>query len=223
MTVEPLEIERALTLGANHAVGRYRYDLATQVWWWSDETFRIHGFEPGDVVPTTAVVLAHKLPEDPARVSQVLEEAALTGEPFSSVHRILDAKGRQRTLAVVGQGRREPTTHRVFELVGYFIDISAGIKSQASATATTSIRAAAATSAQIEQAKGVISFALGIGTDAAFERLRSTSNDTNVAVREVARHVLVIAELKDCTAANISEALPRTAHGPPGSTVSPAR
>lgn len=218
MTAEPLEIERALTLGANHVVGRYRYDLATQVWWWSDETFRIHGFEPGDVVPTTAIVQAHKLPEDRARVSQVLEEAAVTGEPFSSVHRIQDAKGQQRTLAVVGQGLRDPATHLVFELAGYFIDISAGIKSQASKTATTSIRAAAATSAQIEQAKGIISFALGIGADAAFERLRTTSNDTNVAVRDVARQIVAIAGLRNCTAADIAAALPRTTrttHGPP--------
>ncbi|MDF2847733.1 MAG: Protein-glutamate O-methyltransferase, partial [Oerskovia sp.] len=39
------------------STGRWRYELATGQWWWSEETFRLHGFEPHEVVPTTALVL----------------------------------------------------------------------------------------------------------------------------------------------------------------------
>jgi len=39
--------------------GRFSLEVATGAWWWSDETYRIHGFEPGEVVPTTRLVLAH--------------------------------------------------------------------------------------------------------------------------------------------------------------------
>ena len=215
MTGEPMEIERALTLGENHVVGRYRYDLATQVWWWSDEAFRIHGFDPGEVVPTTALVLAHKHPDDRPRVSQILLNASITGEPFSSVHRIVDAQQVQRTLAVVGQGRRDPATQLVYELVGYFIDISDGIKVQASETASASIRASAVTRAPIEQAKGIIAYALGIDTDEAFERLRRTSNDTNIPVREVARRIIAVAGSSRRSAANVTAALPRQDPEPP--------
>ncbi|MCP2265292.1 PAS and ANTAR domain-containing protein [Promicromonospora thailandica] len=200
---EPMEIERALTLGTNHVVGRYRYDIARQVWWWSDETYRIHGFEPGDIVPTTSLVLAHKHPGDRARVSRVLAHAALTGDPFSSVHRIMDARGRERTLTVVGEGRRDPATQRVSELVGFFVDITAGIEVQASEAATASIRAAAASRAVIEQAKGVLAFVLDVDPDAAFARLRATSNDTNVAVRELAQRVVATACTAGSTAADV--------------------
>ena len=203
MTVEPMEIERALTLGANHVVGRYRYEIATQRWWWSDETFQIYGFEAGEVVPTTTLVLAHKHPEDRARVSQVLVNAAVTGEPFSSVHRIMDARGRERTLTVVGQGRRDPNTQQVYELVGYFIDVTSAVKARAGEAANASIRAAAVTRAPIEQAKGIIAFAMGIDAEAAFERLRTTSNDTNVAVRDVARHVVELTTTENCSAADV--------------------
>ncbi|GAA4719099.1 PAS fold-containing protein [Promicromonospora umidemergens] len=203
MTAEPMEIERALTLGVNHVVGRYRYSIATQGWWWSDETFQIHGFEPGEVVPTTTLVLAHKHPEDRARVSRVLASAAVTGEPFSSVHRIMDARGRERTLTVIGRGRRDARTRQVSELVGYFVDVTAAVSTRASEAASASIRASAATRAPIEQAKGIIAFSLGIETEEAFERLRTTSNVTNVAVRDVAGRIVEMASTQKCSAADV--------------------
>ena len=206
MTVDPMEIERALALGANYVVGRYRYDLATQRWAWSAETFEIHGFEPGEIVPTTALVLAHKHPDDRARVSRVLEDAAATGEPFSSVHRIMDARGKERTVTVVGQGRLDPRTRQVYELVGYFIDVTAAVKARAGEAANASIRASAATRAPIEQAKGIIAFALRLDAEEAFEYLRSTSNHTNVAVRDVARGIVELTRT-DSSAADVAAAL----------------
>ncbi|MFD2795206.1 PAS and ANTAR domain-containing protein [Promicromonospora vindobonensis] len=203
MTAEPMEIERALMLGVDQVVGRYRYGVATHRWWWSDETFQIHGFEPGEVVPTTTLVLAHKHPDDRARVSQVLANAVVTGEPFSSVHRITDAQGRERTLTVVGEGRRDSRTKQVRELTGYFVDVTPAVKARAGAVANASIRASAATRAQIEQAKGIIAFVLGIDPEAAFERLRSTSNVTNVAVREVARRVVDMIATQQRSAADV--------------------
>ncbi|MBO0610336.1 PAS and ANTAR domain-containing protein [Myceligenerans salitolerans] len=207
MTAEPMQIERALAHGTHHVVGRYRYEIATQRWWWSDETFHIHGFEPGEVVPTTALVLAHKHPQDRERASRALDEAAATGDPFSSVHRIMDAHGRERTLAVVGQGRRDVATREVQELVGYFIDVTSSVKARASEAASASIRAAAATRAPIEQAKGIIAISLRIDPEEAFERLRSASNDTNVAVRDVARHIVEMATNQHGTMTDVVAAL----------------
>lgn len=204
---EPMEIEKALTLGTTHVVGRYRYEIPTQEWWWSDEAFRIHGFEPGDVVPTTALVLAHKHPRDRTRVSRVLHDAARTGKPFSSVHRIMDARGEQRTLTVVGQGRREAQTGRVRELNGFFVDITAGINLRADEAASASIRSSATTRAPIEQAKGIVALALHIDPETAFERLRATSNQTNVAVRDLAHHIVALASAGDSSAAGIEEVL----------------
>jgi len=189
MTVEPTD---ASTVETTQLVGRFRWDVTTHQWWWSDETFQIHGFEPGDVVPTTTLVLAHKHPDDRERFSRILRTAGATGQPFSSVHRIMDARGRERTLTVVGQGRRNEDTRRVVALEGYFVDVTDTVQTHAAAAASVSIRASAATRAPIEQAKGIVAASLDISLDEAFARLRRTSNNTNVAVREIARRIIAL-------------------------------
>src|ERR1700750_2378068 len=45
-------------------IGRYTYRPKTDEWWWSDNMFRIHGFDPGAVVPTTSLVMRHIHAED---------------------------------------------------------------------------------------------------------------------------------------------------------------
>jgi len=186
------DIEGTLALGASHPVGRYRHDLVTGQWWWSDETYRIHGFEPGDVVPTTALILAHKHPDDRDRVSQVLQRACTTGEPFSSVHRIMDAHGDERTLAVVGEGRRDAAGD-VCELAGYFTDVTPAVARIADVRATASIRASAANRAAIEQAKGVVMCALRTDVEGAFEWLREASNHSNLPLRDISARVVELA------------------------------
>ncbi|MEU4386063.1 PAS and ANTAR domain-containing protein [Promicromonospora sp. NPDC023805] len=172
--------------GARPPVGRYRLELATGQWAWSDEVYVMHGFEPGQIVPTTPLMLSHKLPDDRARVDGLLRRAAETGQPFSSVHRIRDAQGKTRTLAVTGQGRRDPATGRVTELFGYFIDVTESHREAAARDATASIQASAERRAVIEQAKGVLMVIYGIDEEAAFDLLRQASNLANVAVRDIA-------------------------------------
>ncbi|WP_079571293.1 PAS and ANTAR domain-containing protein [Krasilnikoviella flava] len=186
------DIEGTLALGTSHPVGRYRHDLATGTWWWSDETYRIHGFEPGDVVPTTELILAHKHPDDRDRVSQVLRRACATGEPFSSVHRIMDAHGEERTLAVVGEGHTD-AAGAVCELVGYFTDVTPAVTRIADVRATRSIRASAESRATIEQAKGVVMCAVRTDIEGAFEWLKEASNHSNVPLREISSRIVELA------------------------------
>jgi hypothetical protein len=180
------EVEAVLAGGDRPPVGRYRLDLATGEWAWSDEVYVMHGFEPGQIVPTTPLMLSHKHPDDRARVDGILRRAAETGQPFSSVHRILDATGKTRVLAVTGQGRRDPGTGRVTELFGYFIDVTESQREAAARDATASIQASAARRAVIEQAKGVLMVVHGVDEEAAFELLREASNQANIAVRDIA-------------------------------------
>ncbi len=180
------EIERALDGGGRPPVGRYRLDLATGEWAWSDEIYEMHGFRPGEIVPTTPLMLAHKHPDDRGRVDGVLRRAAATGQTFSSVHRILDAQGKTRTLAVTGQGRRDPSTGRVTELFGYFLDVTESHHEAAAREATASIQASAERRAVIEQAKGVLMMVYGVESEESFDLLRQASNAANIAVRDIA-------------------------------------
>jgi hypothetical protein len=201
------DIEEALVSGARPPVGRYRLDLATGEWAWSDEVYVMHGFQPGEVVPTTPLMLSHKHPDDRGRVDGLLQRAAETGQPFSSVHRIVDAAGKTRTLAVTGQGRRDPATGRMTELFGYFIDVTKAQREAAAREASASIQASSERRSVIEQAKGVLMVIHGIEEDEAIERLREASNESNVALRDIAYSLVQLFSGPDVTEFPTSEAI----------------
>lgn len=190
MSVNDHELGQARASGAKQPIGQYRLDLSTETWWWSPEAYRIHGFDPGEVVPTTTLVLAHKHPEDREHVREVLDQARAAGDPFSSVHRIMDAHGKERYVVLVGQGRRDPGTGEVAELMGYFIDITETVAARAQQRTRRDIAAAAEGRGPIEQAKGVLVAAFGHSPDEAFARLKHASNDKNVRLRDLARVVV---------------------------------
>ncbi|HWK92721.1 MAG TPA: PAS and ANTAR domain-containing protein [Luteimicrobium sp.] len=169
--------------------GRFRLEIEGDRWWWSDGTYRIHGFEPGDVVPTTALLLAHKHPADRPRVERMLDEARRTGEPFASMHRIMDATGSERHVVLSGQGVELVGTHPL-ALEGGFTDVTRRVTAVAGTLASEQIAASDATRAAIEQAKGILATGLGVGPEEAFDVLREGSMRTNVALRELARRVV---------------------------------
>ena len=61
--------------GADPQVGSFRFWFEDQRWEWSDEVFRIYGYEPGSVVPTTELVMSHKHPDDRDDVEDLLDRA----------------------------------------------------------------------------------------------------------------------------------------------------
>jgi len=179
---------------ADRPRGHYRYDIDEDRWWWSDTTYRIHGFEPGEVMPTTALVLAHKHPDDRIRAKTVLAEACVTGEPFASLHRIMDAKGATRDVVLSGYGSRFDQG-RVEELAGVFVDVTEDVVTVANDAASAQIEKALVHRTSIEQAKGILAVTLGINPEAAFEQLRHQSMIANVPVRELADRIVARAPL----------------------------
>jgi len=135
-------------------------------------------------------MLAHKHPDDRARVQGVLADACSSGQPFACVHRILDANGHTRTLGVVGRGRKEPDTGEVVQLSGYFVDLTITQRELAQREATAAIKASTQSRAVIEQAKGAVMTVYGMTEDEAFDLLRHHSNITNESVRHLARRLM---------------------------------
>ncbi len=190
MTSEPKEIAQALTAGIGSAVpGPFRYDVATDRWWWSDEVYRMHGFEPGEVVPTTAMILAHKHPEDRERYAGALTTTALLGGSFASVHRIVDAQGRERVLAAIGVAQSQGDLP-VTQITGHFVDITASVRTLAATEATRQIRAADSHRAVIDQAMGITAARTGLTVEEAFDLLRGASMRSNVKLRVLAERVV---------------------------------
>lgn len=89
-------------------VGHWRVDLKAWTIQWSDQTYRVHGLEPGVPVDVDYSV-AQYLPEDRAKVQKVLTDAVRTGEPFVYQGRIKRADGgirHVRSHGSIEKGRR---------------------------------------------------------------------------------------------------------------------
>ena len=84
-------------------VGTFGYDAPNDAWTWSDEIYVMHGFGPREVVPTTALMLAHQHPDDRATTVTAVLETMQTGRPFASRHRIVDSRQTERLIISVGR------------------------------------------------------------------------------------------------------------------------
>ncbi len=189
MASNPNDVTSALTAGVSHHTGSFTYDVRTDRWWWSDEVYRMHGFEPGEVVPTTAMILAHKHPEDRERYAGALTTTALLGGSFASVHRIVDAQGRERVLAAIGVAQSQGDLP-VTQITGHFVDITASVRTLAATEATRQIRAADSHRAVIDQAMGITAARTGLTVEEAFDLLRGASMRSNVKLRVLAERVV---------------------------------
>lgn len=126
----------------------------------------MHAYEPGEVEPTTELLLRHTHPDDRERVAAVLDNV-LKGQPFSSRHRIVD------------------TAEHIRCVVVYF-DVTDPLHSDI----THVLEAVAGARARIEQAKGVLMSAYGISAECAFDILVRRSQESNRKLRELAARFL---------------------------------
>jgi PAS domain S-box-containing protein len=79
-------------------IGNWEYDLYTDKVTWSDETFRILGFQPGEVEPSQEVFFSKIVDEDVAEAKRVYELSNKGQKPYSFVHRIIRSNGEVRIL-----------------------------------------------------------------------------------------------------------------------------
>jgi hypothetical protein len=173
-------------------VARYRFDTATGAWWWSPEMYLLHGLPPGSTAPDTETYLAHLDAADRSRVRSAVTTACASGDPFVLEARVLGADGRQRTVVLTGEPKLDPGGS-VMSLDGACIDLtgcrppgSEGARAEALEAEVGQLRAAMASRAQIEQAKGILMLLTSCGDQVAFDLLAHISSHTHRKVRDVA-------------------------------------
>jgi hypothetical protein len=176
-------------------VGRYTFRPDDDQWWWSDTMYAIHGFEPGAVVPTTALVMRHMHPEDVAAAWASREAVVERSEPFSFLHRIRTAAGDLRVVLAAGHLEHEDGTPVVH---GHLVDITDLRQEAVHREVDMAVVAFVEHRAAIEQAKGVLVQLYSVDVDTAWALLRAFSEDSNRKVRDIAR-VLVEAATSDRT------------------------
>jgi len=107
----------------NHT-GSWTYDPATEkALYWSDEMFRIHGFDPEQGPPMSKAFLERVHPEDRQNVDDVMRDAAREKTDYQVEHRIIFRDGTIRQIHAIGH----PALNRsgeVVEFVGSATDVT---------------------------------------------------------------------------------------------------
>ena len=101
--------------------GSFGWDFSTGRIYWSQQTFRIFGYEP-PTEPTLELVLHRTYPEDKAMVRQAIDRIWLERRKFEFEHRLLMPGGSMKYVRVVGQPLQDASCK--FEIVGAVTDIT---------------------------------------------------------------------------------------------------
>lgn len=186
----------ARSSAAARLTGRFRYDRSADAWWWSAEMFTLHGLAPGSPPPDTEAYLQYQHPEDRARVLEALSRACETGQDFALETRTVRADGEKRDVVLVGECRSDDGT-AIAAVEGLAVDItechppgSPTDRAQALEAEVGQLRAAMASRASIEQAKGILMLLTSCSEQVAFELLAHMSSHTHRKVREVAQAIV---------------------------------
>jgi ANTAR domain/PAS fold len=174
-------------------VGSFRFWFVGQRWEWSDEVARMHGYQPGSVVPTTKLLLSHKHPDDRAHVQDLLDYALHSGGSFSSRHRFVDTAGAVHDAIVVAD-RMLDETGAVVGTAGYYIDLTDTFDETRDETRQEVLDEALPdlfdNRAAIEQAKGVLMAFYRVSAEQAFRVLQWRSQETNTKLRSLAKQLV---------------------------------
>ena len=105
--------------------GRFVFHVADERWEWDDDVFALHGYTPGEVEPTTELIMQHKHEQDRELVERTLQEAIGDGAPFNVYYRIRVA-GTVRNVVLCGEGQFDAgrTSGKADRLVGYYLDLT---------------------------------------------------------------------------------------------------
>ena len=170
---QPAPTTEAATTYLN--VGTFRFWFVGQRWEWSDEVARMHGYEPGTVVPTTKLLLSHKHPEDRAHVQELLDYALQSAESFSSRHRFIDTAGKVHDAIVVAD-RMLDDSGAVVGTAGYYIDLTDTFYETRQEVLDEALPDLFENRAAIEQAKGVLMYVYRVSAEQAFRVLHGESD-----------------------------------------------
>lgn len=170
--------------------GSFHFVRASGSWTWSDQVYALFGFTPGDVVPTTDLVLSHQHPDDRPEIEQLLLlDAIEIGRPYSAWHRLLGADGvtRQVVTVVVGDFAVDGT---LVGVSGFLVDVSEAVRRTTAREVDEAMELMSHSRPAIDQAKGALMVTYGLDSDEAFLLLRRYSQQVNVKVRDVARNIV---------------------------------
>ncbi len=182
-------IQQALAGGSPQRVGWFRFYFADERWEWSEQVQRLHGYEPGTVMPTTQLVLSHKHPDDYVEVAATLDDIRRTHRTFSTRHRIIDTSAAVHDVIVIGDQLYDDDGGEVIGTHGFYVDVTPAGRAHEELVSA-AVAEIADNRATIEQAKGMLMLIYRISEESAFELLKWRSQESNVKLRVLADQVI---------------------------------
>jgi hypothetical protein len=192
MAASPLTYSSALGAG-DCLAGSFHLDTVADRFEWSEALFRLHGYSPGEVLPSVELLLSHKHPDDRARASEIISQIATEGGYFCLYHRIIDSGLRVRRVLTCGEGILDGAG-RVTALDGMMIDLTATVRHETEQAARDAIAGAMESRTVIARAQGILMGRLLTSADEAFRILVEQSSRTNVKLAVVAADLLRLAD-----------------------------
>ena len=105
-------------------LGHWVWNIETDELTWSDEVFRIFGFEPGAFDPNVATYMSLLPPDGQKRLQEVIEYVIEHNEPTIFQHDIFLPGGDKRTVEVKGLIMEDDPTGNAVRLIGTVLDIT---------------------------------------------------------------------------------------------------
>lgn len=169
--------------------GALRFAPGSGTWTWSEHAYTVYGLGPGEVVPTTGLMVSHQHPDDRDAFVAYLAQVCGTGVPSSLWHRLLDAHGAVRQVLTTLAGERGDDG-RVLAVTGHVVDVTEEVRRTTAVEVDHAMGLIGQSRPVIEQAKGALMASYVLDADAAFALLRGYSQHLNVKVRDVARDLV---------------------------------
>lgn len=110
-------------------IGSWEWDLVTDVVTWSDELFRIYGYEPGSVEVSYDTFLGLVHPDDRVSVDERNRRCFDTHEPFEDVKRIVRPDGTEFLMRTRGEMVKDPDG-RPIRMIGVCENVTDEIHAQ---------------------------------------------------------------------------------------------
>ncbi len=112
-------------------LGSWERDIETGKEEWSDEMFRVFGFQPGEVEPTYDLFVNSLHPLDRERVLAAIQNTLNTNGPYNAEFRIVLPNGRGKTVLAQGEVYRDLNS-RALKMLGTILDITERKKTEES-------------------------------------------------------------------------------------------
>lgn len=169
--------------------GTVEHYFADDSYLWSDQLYRIHGYERGDVVPTLALGMSHFHPADRDAVQAFWDKVTTSGGPSSVYASLLDVNGRTHKLMISADLIFNDTEAPV-GVWALVVDLTRSIHADTHRLANEAVAASAVSRAVIEQAKGILMGRAGLDAAEAFTRISTHSQRTNRKVVVVSQEII---------------------------------